>query len=308
MLLSQVEHMLKQVTQQKNFTPVCKMTPLEYRYMMANLANKYNRQVENVNSFDSQVNGRNGQIPMRIYMPEGIKTNGAILYFQGGGFVDGSLDRQDFICRTLAQKTQTQIFSIVYRLAPENKYPTGYEDTYDATLWLINNIDKYHINLKKIGICGYSSGGTFGAMISKQINRIGLSLACQILICPCLDFSSSFPSREANAKGYLLDKDDIAWHFDHYLPKDVDRKSRIVSPIWDDLSGLPKTLVIGAEYCPFVDENRAYVVKALSVGVDARFYMCKGQIHAMLLFNNTLYEVEQDPLDEVARFFREVIE
>ncbi|KAK2977550.1 hypothetical protein RJ640_018192 [Escallonia rubra] len=53
-----------------------------------------------------------------------------ILQFHGGGFVSGSSDSvgNDLFCMRVAKLCDAIVVTVGYRLAPESKYPTAFED------------------------------------------------------------------------------------------------------------------------------------------------------------------------------------
>ena len=73
-------------------------------------------------------------VPVRIYRPAGSGF-GALVYFHGGGWVIGSLESHDRLCRTLAARSGVTVVSVDYRLAPEHRYPAAVEDAWTATAW-----------------------------------------------------------------------------------------------------------------------------------------------------------------------------
>ena len=58
------------------------------------------------------------------------------LYMHGGGYVTGGLETDDATCRVLALEIPVVIASVEYRLAPEHKFPVGFEDTFDVVRWV----------------------------------------------------------------------------------------------------------------------------------------------------------------------------
>ncbi|KAF9776408.1 hypothetical protein IL306_005395 [Fusarium sp. DS 682] len=57
------------------------------------------------------------------------------LYMHGGGYVTGGLETDDATCRFLALKLPIFVASVEYRLAPEHKFPVGFEDSFDVVRW-----------------------------------------------------------------------------------------------------------------------------------------------------------------------------
>ena len=52
------------------------------------------------------------------------------------------------------------IFSIDYRLSPNNKFPDQIDDVWQAYFWLINNVKQvFKIDFKKVILTGDSAGG-----------------------------------------------------------------------------------------------------------------------------------------------------
>jgi len=54
------------------------------------------------------------------------------IYMHGGGFVTGSLDTDERICRALALALPVLVVSVEYRLAPEWPFPAGLEDCWEV--------------------------------------------------------------------------------------------------------------------------------------------------------------------------------
>ncbi|MCP5115594.1 MAG: alpha/beta hydrolase fold domain-containing protein, partial [bacterium] len=75
--------------------------------------------------------GPEGDIPVRIYRPEGDHLP-ILLYFHGGGWFGGSVDAVENIGRGIADRARHIVINVDYRLAPEHKFPAGLEDCYAA--------------------------------------------------------------------------------------------------------------------------------------------------------------------------------
>jgi hypothetical protein len=72
---------------------------------------------------DRRIPGPAGEIPLRVYAPEGAR--GVLVYFHGGGWVIGSLDSHDASLRSLANAAGCTVVSVDYRLAPEHRHPAA---------------------------------------------------------------------------------------------------------------------------------------------------------------------------------------
>ena len=79
---------------------------------------------------DFVIDGPDGPIPARRYIAQPDAAHGRILYFHGGGWVFGTLDGFDPVCRLLAHATGAEIVSVDYRLAPEHRFPAALDDAW----------------------------------------------------------------------------------------------------------------------------------------------------------------------------------
>ncbi|NXU29577.1 ADCL4 protein, partial [Thalassarche chlororhynchos] len=141
-------------------------------------------------------------VPVRIYQPKvpSASQRRGVMFFHGGGWVFGSLETHEKLCRSIARESESVVVSVGYRLAPEHKYPAAYEDCLNATIHFMKNIEHYGVDPARIIICGDSAGGNLAAAVSQTLaGRSDLPrLRAQILIYPglqALDFN--LPSEDA---------------------------------------------------------------------------------------------------------------
>ena len=55
-----------------------------------------------------------------------------MLYFHGGGYVLGSVDTHHNFVSLMCIELGIKIYSLEYRLAPENKFPDSLNDAFEA--------------------------------------------------------------------------------------------------------------------------------------------------------------------------------
>ncbi|MCB0906394.1 MAG: alpha/beta hydrolase [Nocardioidaceae bacterium] len=230
---------------------------------------------------DLTVRGAAGDLPARLYRPEGTGPWPTVLYLHGGGFVIGDLDTHDQTCRRLTRDADVVVLSVAYRLAPEHPYPAGPEDAKAAAAWAADHLPELGGD-DRLAVAGDSAGGNLAAIVAQTMPD---RLAAQILIYPSVDPLVDYPSRHDNAMGYFLDDPTMAWFSQHYVGTDLaalDLTDPRLVPMLGDVTGGPPAVVVTAEFDPLRDEGEAYAAKlaAAGVGVDAQRY--DGLIHGFL--------------------------
>jgi acetyl esterase len=256
-------------------------------------------QVEN-----GTIPGPSGEIPVRIYRPEGDGLLPALVYFHGGGWVLGNLDSHDATCRSLTNGAQCVVISVDYRLAPEHKFPAAVDDAYIATQWVAENAGSLGIDPGRIAVGGDSAGGNLAAAVTLLAKeRSGPAIAYQVLIYPVTNYSFDTASYETNAEGYMLTKRSMVWFWNHYLADPADGQNPCASPLKAaDLSGLPPAMVITAEFDPLRDEGAAYAERLRQAGVPVVYADYPGMIHGffgMALMLDTAKQAVSDVCGEL---------
>ena len=226
--------------------------------------------------------GPAGEIPVRIYTPEGSGPFPVLVYFHGGGWTIGTLDSHDGVCRALTNQVQCIIVSVDYRLAPEHKFPAAVEDAYAATVWVAQNAASIHGDHERIAVGGDSAGGNLAAVVSQMArDKDGPKLVYQLLIYPATDyFIPGTASIHENADGYFLTLDSIVWFWHQYATSEEDAHNPMMVPLQaKDFHNLPPALVITAEYDPLRDEGEMYAAKLQEAGVPVTSTRYNGMIH-----------------------------
>jgi acetyl esterase/lipase len=73
---------------------------------------------------DHTMAGPHGDIPLRIYTPQGSGPFPVLVFYHGGGWVVGNLDSADMFCRLMTNAAGCVVVSVNYHHAPEHKFPT----------------------------------------------------------------------------------------------------------------------------------------------------------------------------------------
>ncbi|MGP4689370.1 alpha/beta hydrolase [Agrobacterium pusense] len=229
-----------------------------------------------------------GAIRVRLYKHHDDGTpEPVVIYFHGGGFMIGSLDSFDRVCRKIAAVSGCAVLSVDYRLTPEAPYPAAPDDAWTVTQWVATYGGDWGLDTDRIAVAGDSAGGTLVAATTHRARIAGFpSLRHQTLIYPAVDLTTRlYPSKIENAEGYRLTTTAVEWFYSHYLPD----RSRAVEPTASPLlaerfDGLPPATVLTAEFDPLRDEGDAYARSLAEAGVPVEHIRMEGMIHGFLGF------------------------
>ena len=226
--------------------------------------------------------GPGGEIPVRLYLPEGTNLP-ILLYFHGGGWVGGSVDAVENIGRGLADRAGHIVINVDYRLAPEHRFPAGLEDCYAAIEWAAEHGAELGGDPTRISVAGDSAGGNFATVCCLLAHeRNGPALSHQVLIYPGVDLSGRHDEELGPQEG--ADGMDLGGFLASVY---VDAPELLADPrcspwLAEDVSFMPPALVLTAEYCFIRDQGESYARKLAAAGVPTRAIRYNGVNHAFL--------------------------
>jgi acetyl esterase len=254
---------------------------------------------------DLELDGAAGRLKARIFDVEDGAARPTLIYFHGGGFVYGSIESHDPVCRRLAAAGEMRLISVEYRLAPEHPFPAGIEDAIAATASIVAESSAYGVDAKRIAVGGDSAGACLATLVARHMARTGgPMIAFQLLIYPVVQAGEITESRKRFAEGYFLTKEAMDWFENFYLPAGIDKELERVSPLrTPPPKGLAPALIITAGFDPLLDEGRAYAEALTAAGCAARYVDYPDQIHGF--FNFTAFSsVAASAIDDAARAVR----
>jgi acetyl esterase len=234
--------------------------------------------------------GPDGDIRARFYYPDEDRPRPVLVYFFGGGWVLGSLDTVDPICRRLAKHVPCTVVSVAYRRAPEHPFPAGLEDCLAATSWVVEHGASLGLDPDRVAVGGASAGGNLAAAVALLAReRGGPRLAFQLLVYPLLDHAAETPSAREALDDAFFGPRDVAWCWSQYLADPSDGDSPFASPLRAaDLVGLPPALIVTAELDPLRDEGEFYAERLRAAGVPTELVRFPGMVHGFFSRPDTL--------------------
>lgn len=269
--------------------PITQLSPADARIATGALKDLIGPGPELAEVEDVQVPVTDGSVLVRVLRPTD-SPRGVLVYVHGGGWVIGSADDYDALCRLLAQRTGFTTVLVEYRKAPEHRYPVAVEDCWTALAW----VDAHRAELAPAGtplvVGGDSAGGNLTAVLTQRARAAGgPAIDVQVLIYPVVDCDLDTPCYTDPENQLMLDRTAMAWFWDHYAPDPASRPETDASPgRVPDLAGLPPAVVLTAEHDVLRDEGEEYARRLAEAGVPVRHQRFAGQMHGFFQLVNLL--------------------
>ena len=226
------------------------------------------------------ISSATADLPIRIYTPEGPGPFNAFIYYHGGGWVFGHIDRYDAQLVSLAKKTNSVVVSVNYQKSPEHKFPIPHDDCYETLEWVAANGKYLNINVNKIGVGGDSAGGNLASGVALRARDEGkIKLAYQLLIYPANGLDFEAPSYINNAEGYGLTRRGMMWFWEQYLNEKDKNNPYALPHTAKSLAGLAPVVLITAEYDVLRDDGLLYAKKLKEAGNYVVHKDYEGHIH-----------------------------
>jgi acetyl esterase len=257
---------------------------------------------------DREIAGPGGPIRLRIYTPQGSGPWPLLLHYHGGGWVLGTLDTHDDVCRSLCSLSGSVVVSVDYRRAPEHKHPAAVEDCWTALQWTAESAAAIGGDPNRMGVIGDSAGGNLAAAVALCCrDRKGPRLALQVLIYPVTNYDFDTASYHENADDYGLTRDAMIFFWESYLATSAQGTEPYASPLRaGDLSGLPPALILTAQFDPLRDDGEAYAARLRRAGVPVRLTRYLDMNHGFFMAA-AMFDSAHCALQEVADALKEAL-
>ena len=269
--------------------PLYKMTPQEARNFLENLQSQTHKEIS-ANTTDTTILTEAGNVDIRVVKPQHTEEKlPVILYLHGGGWILGGKESFDMLIKKLAVFTNSTVIFPDYSRSPEVQYPTALNEIYAVLEYIFQNPEEFNIDLQRIAIAGDSAGANMATVTAlRAINKNGPKILFECLFYPVTNSDMDTKSYDLFKDGPWLSKKAMEWFWEAYVPDKKLRDDIYISPLKaeeEDLSKLPRTLIITAENDVLRDEGEAYARKLDSAGVDVLNVRINGTIHDFLMLN-----------------------
>ncbi len=133
---------------------------------------------------------------LRVHTPEVRRSEAALLWIHGGGYVLGIAKIDDRICGETAKELGIVVVSADYGLAPRHPFPGPLDDVHAVWRWLLGHAGELGVDPARIAVGGQSAGAGLAATLVQRIHDEGSAPGAhdgvpqpvaQWLFCPMLD-------------------------------------------------------------------------------------------------------------------------
>lgn len=234
---------------------------------------------------------RGHAIGIRVYTPAGGDGARPIcIYFHGGGFVIGSVRSHDGLCSRIAQRTDSVVVSVDYRLAPEHRFPAAAHDAIAAFRWVSANARELGGDASRIALAGDSAGGNLAAVTAWHERAAAIPPRFQLLVYPVTDYVHAYESRRLYSRGFLHDEEAIHWFRGHYFgDAEADRDHPLASVIRaPDLRGVAPAHIVTAGFDPLRDDGERYAARLAEQGVPVTHVCEEPLVHGFFSLGGIL--------------------
>jgi acetyl esterase len=258
--------------------------PLAADTMRAALDNPFPDEVVTIADVrDVTLDGPDGALPARLYHPAPGEVLPLVVFLHGGGWVIGSIETHDRMCRRLARDSGCALLSLGYRLAPEHPYPAAVQDGLAAVAALPEKATEWGVRSQRYAVAGDSAGGNLAAAIALALAGKPDAPAHQLLLYPVLDRDFETLSYRTATDGGVLSPAMMRFFWEQYVGGT--EPDALAAPLRaSSLAGAAPATLILAGLDPLHDEGAAYAAALRQAGVPTSLFDFAGAIHGFASF------------------------
>lgn len=204
-----------------------------------------------------------------------------LLYLHGGGYVAGNLDYALGFGSLLAERLRLDVYCAAYRLAPEHPFPAALEDAFAAYSHLL----ELGYAPEEITLIGESAGGGLVFCLALLLKEKGMPQPCSLVaISPWTDLAMRGASYRDNQRcDPSLNIQQLHEYAACYAAS-ADLENPLISPLYGDLSGLPRSLIIVGGDELLLDDARMMHERLRAAGCAAELLAEDYMWHVYVLY------------------------
>jgi triacylglycerol lipase len=208
-----------------------------------------------------------------------------LVWMHGGGYVLGTAETDEILCRRILTETGATVISVDYRLAPETRAPGQVHDCYAALRWVHDNADGLGVDRARIAVGGASAGGGLAATLAILARDLGeVPVSAQFLVYPMLDDrTATTVAPRPHAGEFIWTPGDNHFGWTALLgcrPGGDDVSPHAAAARVESVAGLPPAFVAVGALDLFLEEDIAYANRLLREGIPTELHVYPGAFHA----------------------------
>lgn len=227
------------------------------------------------------------------------RTDRAILYLHGGGFIMGSPATHRELASRLSLATRAAVLVPDYRLAPEHPFPAAVQDTMSAYRWLLQN----GFEAGRLAVGGDSAGGGLSLQALMALSADGTPLpAAAFFLSPVTDWVS-FDGESYSTRVDLdpfITLDACRFSASCYVGAN-DPETPLLNPLKADLAGLPPLCIHVGDHELLLSDSTRLAERARACGVRVELKVWPGMWHVFQTGARFVPEARRS-LEEIGRF------
>lgn len=216
-------------------------------------------------------------VHMEISVPEKLTdTKNLMLYIHGGGFCCGSAKLSRGIASQLAADLGCKVYSVDYRLCPENLYPASVDDCYTAYQALVKKFPDANI-----AVMGESAGAMATLVVTLRALRDGIKApSCIVPNSPVGTLELGFDRTKEGWHDNTVAIDAFDKFENYYYAPGTDVSHWDVSPLNGNFENFPVTVLTCSEHETLSVDAYLLHDKMEKAGVDVTLISVDGAFHA----------------------------
>jgi len=238
---------------------------------------------------DVALPGPHGQVPCRLYLPDGTDKPPLLIYAHGGGFMQGSLSSWDAALRELVRQSGVAALSVDYRLAPEHRFPVAFEEMVAMIRLAAREGTDLGIDPARLAVGGDSAGANLALAAAAALRNAGESaLGFTLLIYGCYSTDTESPSWQRFGRGSGLSQTQMRWIWETYLERPEQQSDWRAAPILADPAGLPPAHLIVGNLDPLLDDSHRLAARLKEAGVACELTVYDGINHGFIRYGRLI--------------------
>lgn len=188
--------------------------------------------------------------------------------YHGGGFIFPQNEDDDMYCAHLAAEAGAVVVDVDYAVCPDEVYPMAVNQSWEAAKWAFAHCAEWGCDENRFSIGGSSAGGNLAFTVAlRNQEEKALKICLLALEYAATDLFQAIedPAQERSAAFSRL-----------YSDGQLERlKDPMLSPVFatdEQLSRLPRTLIVAPMKCPFYACNNRLGMRMVDQGVKVTFH------------------------------------